>query len=185
MFFMARKLAGRWIDRIERMPARASRAAVWRPDWPFIRLQTALRLRPRRALSSAEAKTLCASAAPPLKQKSSASLIIPTLLAQPSLTLLAPRQRRVMVTEVRAAGVTDGLGRCKTGSVNCLSSLRLHPSGVRRSEGERSEPSAAEPRRGEDAPRAENWSRAGHLGFLLGCRQTHPTTKPHGPPNQS
>jgi hypothetical protein len=36
---------------------------------------------------------------------------------------------------------------CKSVSVNCLSSLRLHPSGVRRSEGERSEPSAAEPRR--------------------------------------
>jgi len=69
------------------------------------------------------------------------------------------------------------LGRCKTGSVNCLSSLRLHPSGVRRSEGERSEPSAAEPRRGEDAPRAKNWSRAGHIGFLLGCQQTHPTTQ--------
>ena len=38
------------------IPAGASRAAVGRPDRPFIRLQTALRLRPRRALSSAEAK---------------------------------------------------------------------------------------------------------------------------------
>ena len=38
-------------------------------------------------------------------------------------------------------------GPCKTSSVICLSSLRLHPSGVRRSEGERSEPSAADPER--------------------------------------
>ena len=65
---------------------------------------------------------------------------------------------------------------CKSVSVNCLSSLRLAPSGVRRSEGERSEPSAAEPRRGQGAPRAKSWSRAGHIGFLLGCRQTLPTT---------
>ena len=75
--------------------------------------------------------------------------------------------------------------RCKTLSVNCLPSIRLHPSGVRRSDGERSEPSAAEPRRGEDAPRAKNWSRAGHIGFLLGCQQIHPTNKPHGPPHRS
>lgn len=66
-------------------------------------------------------------------------------------------------------------GRCILLSVNCLSSIRLRPSGVRRSEGERSEPSAAEPRRGEAVPRAKNWSRAGHVGFLLGCSQTHPT----------
>jgi len=32
-----------------------SRATARQPDLPFIRLQTALRLRPRRALSSAEA----------------------------------------------------------------------------------------------------------------------------------
>ena len=62
-------------------------------------------------------------------------------------------------------------GWCKSVSVNCLSSLRLAPSGVRRSEGERSEPSAAEPRRGQGAPRAKSWSRAGHIGFLLGCRK--------------
>ena len=66
--------------------------------------------------------------------------------------------------------------RCSLLSVICLSSIRLHPSGVRRSEGERSEPSAAEPQRGEAAPRAKNWSRAGHVGFLLGCQQTHPTS---------
>jgi RHS repeat-associated protein len=42
--------------------------------------------------------------------------------------------------------------RCKTASVNCSSSIRLHPSGVRRSEGERSEPSAAEPRKGVVMP---------------------------------
>jgi hypothetical protein len=76
-------------------------------------------------------------------------------------------------------------GRCKTLSVICLSSLRPSPSGVRRSEGERSEPSAAEPRRGKDAPRAKNWSRAGHRGFLLGCRETQPTQNPNDPPKQS
>jgi len=61
--------------------------------------------------------------------------------------------------------------RCNFLSVNCLSSVRPYPSGVRRSEGERSEPSAAEPRRGKDASRAKNWSRVGHIGFLLGCRK--------------
>src|ERR1017187_1717799 len=40
---------------LELMPARASRAARRQPDWPFIRLESALRWRPRRALSSAEA----------------------------------------------------------------------------------------------------------------------------------
>lgn len=40
------------------LPARASRAAVRQPDWPFSRLQAALRLRPRRALSSAGAKSV-------------------------------------------------------------------------------------------------------------------------------
>jgi hypothetical protein len=69
-------------------------------------------------------------------------------------------------------------GRCNLVSVICFSSIRLRPSGVKRSEGERSEPSAAEPRRGEAAPRAINWSRAGHAGFLLGCSQTHPTPNP-------
>ena len=34
--------------------------------------------------------------------------------------------------------VLRNYSRCKPASVNCLSSLRLHPSGVRRSEGERS-----------------------------------------------
>ena len=76
-------------------------------------------------------------------------------------------------------------GRCKMLSVICLSSLRPYPSGVRRSEGERSEPSAAEPRRGKDAPRAKNWSRAGHRGFMLGCHETQPTQNPNDPPNQS
>ncbi len=67
---------------------------------------------------------------------------------------------------------------CKSLSVNCLSSLRLHPFGVRRSEGERSEPSAAEPRRGGGAPRAKNWSRAGQTGFLLGCQRNTSNSKP-------
>ena len=42
-------------------------------------------------------------------------------------------------------GYSATLGRCKPVSVICPSSLQLHPFGVRRSEGERSEPSAAEP----------------------------------------
>ena len=62
--------------------------------------------------------------------------------------------------------------RCKPVSVICPSSLQLHPFGVRRSE-----PSAAEPQRGEAAPHAQNGSRAGHVGSLLGCRQTHLTSK--------
>ena len=28
-------------------------------------------------------------------------------------------------------------------------------------------------------PRMKNWSGAGHAGFLLGCQQTHPTSKPN------
>ena len=63
-------------------------------------------------------------------------------------------------------------GRCKPVSVICPSSLQLHPFGVRRSE-----PSAAEPQTGEAAPHAQNGSRAGHVGSLLGCRQTHLTSK--------
>ena len=62
-----------------------------------------------------------------------------------------------------------GIGRCKFLSVICCSSIRPSPSGVRRSEGERSEPSGVEPRKGMDVPRTKNWSRAGHRGFLLGC----------------
>ena len=78
-----------------------------------------------------------------------------------------------------------GAGWCKSVSVICLSVPRLAPSGVRRSEGERSEPSAAEPRRGQGAPRAKSWSRAGHIGFLLGCRKHNQHIQPHDPPNQS
>jgi hypothetical protein len=64
---------------------------------------------------------------------------------------------------------------CKSVSVICLSFPRLHPSGVRRSEGERSEPSAAEPRRGEDAPRAKKMAEGGSYWFPVGVSQTHPT----------
>ncbi len=85
---------------------------------------------------------------------------------------------------VEIVGQENG-GGCKSLSVICLSSLRLHPSGVRRSEGERSEPSAAEPRRGGGAPRVKNWSRAGQAGSLLGCRETHPTQNQNDPPRQS
>ena len=65
------------------IPARASRAAVRRPDWPFIRLQTALGLRPRRALSSAEAGILCRLATGGLKENHSVTRIILILIAQP------------------------------------------------------------------------------------------------------
>ena len=44
------------------------------------------------------------------------------------------------------------LSRCKSVSVSCLSPLQRPPFGVRWSEGERSEPSAAEPKRGDAAP---------------------------------
>jgi hypothetical protein len=76
-------------------------------------------------------------------------------------------------------------GWCKSVSVICLSFPRLAPSGGRRSEGERSEPSAAAPRRGQGAPCAKSWSRAGHDGFLLGCRKHNQHIQPHDPPNQS
>jgi predicted component of viral defense system (DUF524 family) len=46
----------------------------------------------------------------------------------------------------------DAISRCKSVSVNCPSPLQRHPFWVRRSEGERSEPSAAEPKRGDAAP---------------------------------
>ena len=75
--------------------------------------------------------------------------------------------------------------RCKNLSVNCLSSIRLAHFGVRRSEGERSEPSAAEPRSGRDAPRVKNWSRAGHGGFLLGCHKHIQLKSKHDPPHRS
>ena len=56
VFFMRRRLPEKnGFNALKLLPARASRAAVWRPDWPFSRLQAVLRLRPRRALSSAEA----------------------------------------------------------------------------------------------------------------------------------
>ncbi len=58
MFFIAPRYQEDGFIALELIPARASRAAPRQPDWPFIRLQTALGLRPRRALSSAEAKSL-------------------------------------------------------------------------------------------------------------------------------
>ena len=70
--------------------------------------------------------------------------------------------------------------RCKTVSVNCLSSIRFHPSGVRRSDGERSEPSAAEPRRGEAAPR-EKLVEGGPHWFPVGVLPTHPTNQTKWP----
>ena len=58
-------------DALKLTPAEAAGACratpEARPGLPFVRLQTALRLRPRRALSSAEAKTLCSPVRIPLK----------------------------------------------------------------------------------------------------------------------
>ncbi len=75
--------------------------------------------------------------------------------------------------------------RCNLLSVNCLSSICLCPIGARRSEGERSEPSAAESRWGRGAPRVKNWSRAGQNGFLLGCRKHIQHPHPNDPPQPS
>lgn len=60
----------RGFNAMKLLPAKVSRAAVWPPDRPFSRLQTALRLRPRSARSAAEARTLCAPATQHLKQNS-------------------------------------------------------------------------------------------------------------------
>ena len=79
----------------------------------------------------------------------------------------------------------SSLRGCKNLSVNCSSSIRLHPSGVRRSGGERSEPQRSRTPEGWSCARAKNWSRAGHLGFLLGCQQTHPTQNTKWPTNPS
>jgi len=86
------------------MPARASRAAMKRPDWPFIRLESALRLRPRRALSSAQARPLSMAPSIASNQEPTRPLIIPVLLAQCFPVLLAPRQR--LVFPLRAARVS-------------------------------------------------------------------------------
>ncbi len=45
------------------------------------------------------------------------------------------------------------------------------------------EPERSRPRRG--AASAQNWSRAGHNGFLLGCHQTHPKQIHDDPPHRS
>ena len=82
----------------------------------------------------------------------------------------------IKLVNFRKTNATGGENcRCKFLSVICFSSIRLGPFGTRRSEGERSEPSAAESQKGRGVPRTKNWSRAGHCGFLLGCSQTQPT----------
>ena len=59
--------------------------------------------------------------------------------------------------------------------------LEFYPSALEK--GVRSEPERSRPRRG--AASAQNWSRAGHNGFLLGCQQTHPKQIHDDPPNRS
>ena len=63
------------------------------PDLPFARLQTALRLRPRRALSSAEAMAESMPARRHRNEIPPPVPIIPVLIAQPCPVLIAPRQQ--------------------------------------------------------------------------------------------
>ena len=63
-----------------------------RPDLPFARLLTALRLRPRRALSSAEAESGSVPVTAKRNEISPADIIIPLLTAQSCPLLIAPRQ---------------------------------------------------------------------------------------------
>jgi hypothetical protein len=86
---------------------------------------------------------------------------------------------RLVAAQAKDSATT---GRCKIASVNCLALFCPAPFGGRRSEGERSEPSAAAPRRGLAR---ENWSRAGRDGFLLRCRQTLNYENQNDPPNAS
>ena len=61
------------------------------PDQPFIRLQTALGLRPRRAPSSAETGPGSMPSLAELNEKPRGGSIIPLLIAQCCLLLIAPR----------------------------------------------------------------------------------------------
>ena len=71
-FFMARKIAGRWILRFGTDSGRRAGPGGGKPppSLPYVRLQTALGLRPRRALSSAEARRVSLTPRQTLKQKS-------------------------------------------------------------------------------------------------------------------
>jgi len=89
------------------MPARASRATVGRPGWPSIRLQTALRLRPRRALSSAEATQVLRTTESFGKKKPSPIQRIPTLIARAFPVLIAPRQDNSWRPRARGFGPTS------------------------------------------------------------------------------
>ena len=92
-FFMARKIAERWILRFGTDSGRRAGPAAGAPppSLPYVRLQTALRLRPRRALSSAEARRVSLTPIQTLKQKSLATRKIPVLIAQTFPLLIAPR----------------------------------------------------------------------------------------------
>jgi len=93
-FIMGRITEGNGFIALELMPAGACRAAMRRPGRPFIRLESALGLRPRRALSSAQARawsrTSCAASNP----NPSGHHIIPLLIAQGFPVLIAPRQSK-------------------------------------------------------------------------------------------
>ena len=69
------------------------------PDLPFARLQTALRLRPRRALSSAEAMAESMPARRNRNEIPPPAPIIPVLIAQCCPVLIAPRQPGLVPTE--------------------------------------------------------------------------------------
>jgi hypothetical protein len=91
----------KWMDgfvALRLAPAGASRAAGQRPGLPFARLLSALRLRPRRALSSAEAGPVFVPMTRICKQIPAATGIIPVLIAQHCPVLIAPRQRAFVPT---------------------------------------------------------------------------------------
>jgi hypothetical protein len=76
---------------LELMPAGASRAAMRRPDRLYIRLESALGLRPRRALSSAQARAWSLASCAGSNQEPLPHDNIPLLIAQGFPLLIAPR----------------------------------------------------------------------------------------------
>jgi len=72
-----------------------------RPDLPFARLLTALRLRPRRALSSAEAASGSVPAPAQRNKILPGDIMIPVLIAQGCPVLIAPRQFQDQLASLR------------------------------------------------------------------------------------
>jgi hypothetical protein len=78
---------------------------------------------------------------------------------------------------------SGGAWGCKTLSVNSSSSFRSAP--LRGAAERRRAQRAGAPSPPQGGCLRENWSRAGHNGFLLGCHQTHPQQIHDDPPHQS